>query len=82
MIGLSLIAPGERTRGEALVEKGAVAIKLMAGCFPLFVIAGCIEAFISPLPINANYRFAVSAATAVGLIAYLLKPGRKESVAE
>jgi uncharacterized membrane protein SpoIIM required for sporulation len=82
MIGLSLIAPGERTRGEALVEKGAVAIKLMAGCFPLFVIAGCIEAFISPLPINANYRFAVSAATAVGLIAYLLKPGRKEVLAD
>lgn len=77
MIGLSVLAPGERTRREALIEKGAVAIKLMAGCFPLFVIAGLIEGFISPLPIHSGFRFAVSAATAVALAAYLLKPGRK-----
>jgi uncharacterized membrane protein SpoIIM required for sporulation len=76
MIGLSLLAPGERTRREALVENGAVAIKLMAGCFPMFVIAGLIEAFISPLPIHSGYRFAVSAATAVALAAYLLRPER------
>ena len=74
MIGLSLLAPGERTRREALVENGQVAIKLMAGCFPMFVIAGLIEAFISPLPIHSGYRFAVSAATAVMLAAYLLRP--------
>ncbi len=77
MIGLSVLAPGERARRDALVEKGALAIKLMAGCFPLFVIAGLIEAFISPLPIHSGYRFAVSAATAVALAAYLLKPERK-----
>jgi len=76
MIGLSLLAPGERTRREALVENGAVAIKLMAGCFPMFVTAGLIEAFISPLPIHSGYRFAVSAATAVILASYLLKPER------
>ncbi|HEX5084838.1 MAG TPA: stage II sporulation protein M [Blastocatellia bacterium] len=77
MVGWSMIAPGERGRREAVVENGAVAIKLMAGCFPMFVIAGLIEAFISPLPIASGYRFAVSAATAVGLAAYLLKPERK-----
>jgi uncharacterized membrane protein SpoIIM required for sporulation len=77
MIGLSLVAPGERARREAMIENGAVAIKLMAGCFPMFVIAGLIEAFISPLPIHSGYRFGVSAATAVGLAAYLLKPERK-----
>jgi uncharacterized membrane protein SpoIIM required for sporulation len=77
MVGWSLVAPGERARREALVENGAVAIKLMAGCFPMFVIAGLIEAFISPLPIHSGYRFAVSAATAVALAAYLLKSERK-----
>ena len=76
MIGLSLVFPGERTRREALVENAVTAIKLMAGCFPLFFIAGCIEAFISPLPIHYGYRFAVSAATTVALVAYLLKPNR------
>ncbi|HKX30885.1 MAG TPA: stage II sporulation protein M [Blastocatellia bacterium] len=77
MIGLAVLVPGERTRREALIERGNLAIKLMAGCFPMFVIAGCIEAFISPLPIHYLYRFSVSAATAVGLAAYLLKPGRR-----
>lgn len=73
IIGLALLVPGERTRRESLVERGTVAIRLMAGCIPLLVIAGCIEAFISPLPIHYGYRFAVSAATAIGLIAYLFK---------
>jgi uncharacterized membrane protein SpoIIM required for sporulation len=79
MIGLAILLPGDRTRGEALVERGMVAIKLMAGCFPLFVIAGCIEAFVSPLPIHYGYRFLVSAATAVGLTAYLLKSDKRRS---
>jgi uncharacterized membrane protein SpoIIM required for sporulation len=73
MIGLALLVPGERTRREALVESGAVAIKLLAGCIPLLIIAGCIEGFISPLPVHYGYRFAVSAATAIALGAYLLK---------
>lgn len=76
MIGLALIAPGERTRREALVERGLTAIKLLAGCIPLLVIAGIIEAFISPTPIHPGYKFAVSAVTAVALCAYLLKADR------
>jgi uncharacterized membrane protein SpoIIM required for sporulation len=75
MIGLAVIAPGERTRREALVERGALAIKLLAGSIPLLVIAGVIEAFISPTPIHPGYKFAVSATTAIGLALYLLKPG-------
>jgi len=50
-----------------------VAIKLLAGCIPLLVVAGCIEAFISPLPVPYGYRFGVSAATAIMLGAYLMK---------
>lgn len=77
MIGMALLAPGERTRREALVERGLIAIKLLAGCIPLLIIAGTIEAFISPTPIHPGYKFAVSAATAIFLTAYLMKPGRK-----
>jgi len=73
MIGMAILVPGERTRREALLERGATAIKLLAGCIPLLVIAGLIEAFISPTPIHPAYKFAVSAATAIGLLAYLLK---------
>lgn len=76
MIGLSLIAPGERTRQEALIERGALAIRLLVGCIPLMIVAGMIEGFISPLPLQTRYKIAVSAATAVMLAAYLLKPAK------
>ena len=73
MIGMAVLIPGERTRREALVERGAQAIKLMAGAIPLLVIAGLIEGFISPLPIHYGYKFGVAAAMAVALTAYLMK---------
>jgi uncharacterized membrane protein SpoIIM required for sporulation len=78
MIGLAMIAPGERTRREALVEKGGLAIRLLAGSIPILVIAGCIEAFISPAHLHPAYKFGVSSATAIVLAAYLLKADRPE----
>ena len=74
MIGLSFVAPGERTRREAMIENGAMAIKLIAGCIPMFIIAGLIEGFVSPTPLHPAFKFAVSAATAVGLALYLRAP--------
>lgn len=82
MIGLALLVPGERTHREALVECGGTAIKLLVGCIPLLIVAGSIEGFISPLPIQGSYKVAVSVATAVMLAAYLLKPGRPASLLE
>jgi len=78
MLGLAVLVPGERTRREALLERGSLAIKLLAGCIPLLMIAGTIEGFISPTPIHPAYKFAVSTATAIGLVVYLLKPGRRK----
>lgn len=80
MIGLALLVPGERTRREALVERGGTAIRLLVGCIPLLIVAGSIEGFISPLPIQGTYKVAVSVATAVMLAAYLLKPARSTNL--
>lgn len=80
MIGLAILVPGERTRAQALVERGATAIKLLAGCIPLLIIAGIIEAFISPTPLHPYFKFAVSLVTAIALAAYLLKPGKPDIV--
>ncbi|MFN0123678.1 MAG: stage II sporulation protein M [Blastocatellia bacterium] len=74
MIGLALIAPGERTRREALLERGTIAIRLLAGTIPMLILAGLIEAFISPLNISPYFKFGVSLATAILLAVYLLKP--------
>lgn len=72
MIGLAILVPGDRTRRHAILERGGVAVKLLAGCIPLLVIAGTLEAFISPLPIHPAFKFGVSAVTAISLAAYLV----------
>ena len=74
MLGWALLAPGERTRSEALLEKGGQAIKLLAGTVPMLVIAGTIEGFISPAPLHWGYKLAVSLITAIGLAVYFTKP--------
>ena len=71
LLGRVLIAPGDLTRGEALVLKGRLAMRMIGTVIVLLVVAGLIEGFISagtsPLP----YRLAVSAASQVFLMAYL-----------
>ena len=74
MLGWALLVPGERTRREALIEKGGLAIKLLTGCLPLLIIAGTIEGFVSPSHLHWGYKFAVSLTTAIGLAVYLTKP--------
>ena len=74
MIGRAIIAPGDRTRRDALIEKGRIATQLLAGSLPLFLLAGLIEAYLSPLSIPAGYKTMLSLGTVVGLLAYLLQP--------
>lgn len=79
MIGRAIVAPGDRTRREALVEEGRIAIQLLAGSLPLFLLAGLIEAYLSPLAIPAGYKLLLSLGTIVGLVIYLLqRPGRRQ----
>lgn len=77
LMGGALLVPGNLTRGEALLERGIKAIKLMLICLPLLVMAGFIEGFISPSHIAPGYKFAVSAATAIALILYFATPDRR-----
>lgn len=78
MIGMAVLMPGERTRVQALAERGAIAIKLLAGCIPLLIVAGIIEGFISPTYVHPYFKFAVSLVTAIALTAYLLRPAKPE----
>jgi uncharacterized membrane protein SpoIIM required for sporulation len=71
MLGMAVLLPGERTRSEALIERGRLAIKLLVGCLPLFLLAGLIEGFLSPLPIHTGFKIAASLMTAGLLAGYL-----------
>lgn len=76
LLGFSILVPGDRTRHEALIQTGSLAIQLLAGCIPILVLAGLIEGFLSPTLLNAGYKFGVSVVTAIGLVMYLGKPSK------
>lgn len=77
-LGSAIVLPGRRTRGEVLVERGREAVALLGGTVFLLVIAGIIEGFVSPSTLPGAVKFAVAAAVALLLFAYLLLAGREE----
>lgn len=78
MIGSAMLMPGDLSRGDALKQRGLEAILLMMGTTPLLVVAGIIEGFISPAPINPAIKYTIAALTGVALYSYLLLAGRED----
>jgi uncharacterized membrane protein SpoIIM required for sporulation len=78
LIGSALLMPGDLTRGDALKSRGIEAIYLVVGCVPLLVVAGIIEGFISPAPINPIIKFSIGGITGLAMYSYLLLAGREE----
>ena len=72
MIARGLLFPGVLTRRDALVQSGALAVRLLLGVIPMLVVAGVIEGFLSPsrLPLFTKLFFA--AVMAALLVSYLL----------
>lgn len=71
LIGRSLIAPGERTRRDALKLAGGEAIRMVLGTIAMFIFAGLTESFISPSPLPPWAKFAFLGLMAVLLTLYL-----------
>jgi uncharacterized membrane protein SpoIIM required for sporulation len=79
LIGSALIMPGDLSRADALKTRGKDAIRLMMGVAVLLVLAGVIEGFISPAPIDPRIKFSIAAITGIALYSYLLFAGRDET---
>lgn len=58
-IGWALLAPGDRTRAEAMAEEGRRSVVIVIGCMLCFVVAGTIEGFVTPAPISTGARVGV-----------------------
>jgi uncharacterized membrane protein SpoIIM required for sporulation len=80
LIGSALIMPGDLSRTDALKTRGKDAVRLMMGVAVLLVLAGIIEGFISPAPIDPRIKFGIGAITGVALYSYLLLAGRDQSL--
>lgn len=72
----SVISPGLRTRGRALAEAGrsAGAIAIGLGC--ALLVAGMLEAFITPSTLPAGARLAIGGVLWAAFLAYILVFGR------
>jgi uncharacterized membrane protein SpoIIM required for sporulation len=71
LLGKSIVAPGDRSRTDALVASGRVAVRMMGAVAVLLVIAGSIEGFLSVGGEGIAVRAAVSGASAAFLAGYL-----------
>src|SRR5213076_1805756 len=71
LIASALLAPGQRSYRDALIERGRLAVLLALGGAAMLVVAGLIEGFITPpafIPPAVKLLFA--AGTLAALIAY------------
>jgi uncharacterized membrane protein SpoIIM required for sporulation len=68
----ALIAPGDRTRRDALVVEGQIAARMIGAVVTLLAIAGTIEGLLSASAAAPVWKYGVSAATAVFLTLYLV----------
>jgi uncharacterized membrane protein SpoIIM required for sporulation len=67
----AIIAPGDRTRRDALIVEGRIAARMVGAVVTLLAIAGTIEGLLSTSSAAAVWKYGVSAATAVLLVLYL-----------
>lgn len=81
LLGSGLIAPGRRTRLDALTERAREAVSLLAGTTLLLVLAGLIEGFVSPARIHAGAKLVIAGSVAAAVLAYLVGGGRSEEAA-
>lgn len=75
-IASGILFPGMLRRSDALAVAGLEAVQLVSGTIPLLIIAGTLEAFLSPTHSPASLKFAVGALLFVGLCLWLGEGGR------
>ena len=76
-LGAGILFPGMLRRRDALALAGRESVQLIAGTIPLLIIAGTLEAFLSPTHAPIALKFSVGAALFTGLVLWLTEGGRK-----
>lgn len=76
MLGDALLRPGLLLRREALARAARRAVQLVGGATPVLVLAGIVEAFISPSELPMAAKLAIGPALGVALYALLFTVGR------
>lgn len=75
MIGYAMINPGDLTRSQALKKKGIEAARIVIGCACFLVVAGTIEAFLSPSDLPPLVKIGTGVGTGIAMYSYLIFAG-------
>jgi uncharacterized membrane protein SpoIIM required for sporulation len=70
-IAQGLLFPGVLPRKESLLLAGKEATTLVLGVIPLLIVAGVIEAFVSPTGVAVALKFSLAAGLFTLLLSYL-----------
>ena len=76
-ISWAMVAPGDRTRGEALAEEGLRAVVIVIGLMICFVTAGFIEGFVTPSGLPTAMRVGIGVAVLVAFATYVVLLGQR-----
>ncbi len=81
-IAQGLLFPGVLPRRESLARAGLEAVQLVLGTIPILIIAGLIEAFVSPTGLPIGLKFSLAGALFVLLGVYLFGLPRQAAAAQ
>lgn len=76
-IAQGLLFPGVLPRRESLARAGSEAVQLLLGTIPILIIAGLLEAFVSPTELAISLKFGLAGAMFVLLCVYLFGLARQ-----
>lgn len=71
------IAPGARTRGQALAEDGRALFTVAVGCAITLFVSGLIEGFVTPSALPVWAKIGIGALALAAFLAYMLVLGRR-----
>jgi uncharacterized membrane protein SpoIIM required for sporulation len=76
-LGWSVIAPGDRPRGQVLAEQGRTVISAAVGLVAVLLVSGVIEAFVTPSQLPTFMRIGIGVLAEAGFLAYIVYFGRR-----
>jgi len=77
VLGWTIIAPGDRTRADALAEEGRRVIVVVLGLVLVFFAAALIEGFVTGAPLSTLIRVGIGVASWLAFVLYAIVYGRR-----
>ncbi len=80
ILGKALVKPGDYKRRDVLLIQGKIAVKLVVGTIPMFIVAAIIEGFITPSLLPNYCKMLVAAFSFIIFLVYIMLGNRGEGL--